>query len=124
DDEHHASGPEDEPPIHLENPKPARPYEFLLGLLGKPRYGEIDPTKLMLVWFPLFFGLMVGDLAVGIIIALIGAWMRTNHIFGIGGPAVGRVLLVGGIAAAVVGALVFGEALGIHFVTPPPEPGE
>lgn len=123
-DGHHSTGPGDEPPVHLENPKPAKPYEFLLGLLGKPRYNELDPTKLMLFWFPLFFGLMVGDLVVGLIIAGIGLWLRSNHVFGIGGPAVGKVLVMGGVAAALVGLFVFGEALGIHFVTPEPEPGE
>ncbi|MEK6975731.1 MAG: hypothetical protein AABY18_05255 [Candidatus Thermoplasmatota archaeon] len=121
----HHSEPEDEAPVHLENKGPARPYEFLLGLLGKPRYNEIDPTKLMLIFFPLFFGLMVGDLLVGLIIAGVGVFLKSNKIFGIGGPAVGRVLVMGGLAAALVGGVVFGEALGIHFVTPEPhEEGE
>ncbi|MEA3203483.1 MAG: V/A-type H+/Na+-transporting ATPase subunit, partial [Thermoplasmata archaeon] len=120
--EHPPVDPKDEPPIHLENKGLARPYEFMLGLLGKPRYQEVDPTKLMLVFFPLFFGLMVGDLAVGLIITLFGAWLKKNDIFGIGGPAVGRALVMGGVMAMVVGTFVFGEALGIHFVAP--EPGE
>lgn len=120
--EHHAADPKDEPPIHLENKGMARPYEFMLGLLGKPRYQEIDPTKLMLVFFPLFFGLMVGDLLVGLVITLVGLWLKKNRIFGIGGPAVGRALVMGGVMAMVVGTFVFGEALGIHFVAP--EPGE
>jgi V/A-type H+-transporting ATPase subunit I len=122
---HHATEAKDEPPIHLENKGLAKPYEFLLGLLGKPRYQEIDPTKLMLVFFPLFFGLMVGDLVVGLIIMAVGMWLRSNKVFGIGGPAVGRVLMMGGLMAALVGGVVFGEALGIHFVTPEPhEEGE
>jgi V/A-type H+-transporting ATPase subunit I len=120
--EHHPIDPKDEPPIHLENKGLARPYEFMLGLLGKPRYQEIDPTKLMLFFFPLFFGLMVGDLAVGLVIFLFGLWLKENRIFGIGGPAVGRALVMGGVMAMVVGTFVFGEALGIHFVAP--EPGE
>lgn len=124
DDAHetHHDDPLAEPPIHLENKGLARPYEFMLGLLGKPRYREIDPTKLMLVFFPLFFGLMVGDLAVGLVITLFGVWLKKNDIFGIGGPAVGRALVMGGVMAMVVGTFVFGEALGIHFVAP--EPGE
>lgn len=113
--EHH-SDPATEPPIHLENPKPARPYQYLLGLLGRPRYKEIDPTKLMLVFFPLFFGLMVGDLAVGILIMLVGAFLVNNKVFGIGGPAVGKAIMAGGLMSALVGLFVFGEALGIHFV--------
>jgi V/A-type H+-transporting ATPase subunit I len=120
--EHHAVDAKDEPPIHLENKGLARPYEFMLGLLGKPRYQEIDPTKLMLVFFPLFFGLMVGDLLVGLVIFLFGLWLKRNNIFGIGGPAVGRALVMGGVMAMIVGTFVFGEALGIHFVAP--EPGE
>jgi V/A-type H+/Na+-transporting ATPase subunit I len=117
---HHAASAKEEPPVHLENKGPAKPYEFLLGLLGKPRYHEIDPTKLMLVFFPLFFGLMVGDFLVGLIIAGVGLYLRSHYIFGIGGPAVGKVLVMGGLAAAIVGLFVFGEALGIHFVTPEP----
>lgn len=115
-DDHHAADPKDEPPIHLENKGLAKPYEFLLGLLGLPRYKEIDPTKLMLIFFPLFFGLMVGDVAVGIMIMIVGWYLKTNKVFGIGGPAVGRSIFMGGFMSAIVGLFVFGEALGIHFV--------
>jgi V/A-type H+-transporting ATPase subunit I len=117
--EHHETEPEDEPPIHLENPKSGRPYEWMLGLLASPRYGEIDPTKLMLVFFPLFFGLMVGDVVVGAAIVAFGWYLKTHRVIGIGGPAVGRALVAGGIVSIVIGAFVFGEALGIHFVVSP-----
>jgi V/A-type H+-transporting ATPase subunit I len=117
----HAPDAKDEPPIHLENPRVAKPYEFLLGLLGKPRYGEIDPTKLMLVFFPLFFGLMVGDVLVGAVIVAVGQVLKTRKLFGIGGPAVGRALVAGGILSILVGGVVFGEAMGIHFVVPDEE---
>ena len=123
-DEHHAVEPADEPPIHLENPKPARPYEWMLGLLASPRYGEIDPTKLMLVFFPLFFGLMVGDIIVGAAIIAFGWYLKTHKVIGIGGPAVGKALVAGGILSVVIGAFVFGEALGIHFVVGPDQEAE
>jgi V/A-type H+-transporting ATPase subunit I len=119
---HHAPQADEEPPIHLENKGLAKPYEFLLGLLGKPRYNEIDPTKLMLLFFPLFFGLMVGDVVVGAVIVVVGVMLKTRKLFGIGGPAVGRALVAGGVMSIIVGALVFGEAMGIHFVTPPATP--
>ncbi|HUR61452.1 MAG TPA: hypothetical protein VM286_03705 [Candidatus Thermoplasmatota archaeon] len=124
DDAHgeHHDDPLAEPPIHLENKGLARPYEYMLGLLGKPRYREIDPTKLMLVFFPLFFGLMVGDFLVGLVIMGVGFFLKRNYVFGIGGPAVGRALVMGGFMATLVGLFVFGEALAIHFVAP--EPGE
>ncbi len=114
-DDHHVDA-KDEAPIKLENKGLAKPYEFMLGLLGKPRYHEIDPTKLMLIFFPLFFGLMVGDALVGLAILGLGVYLKKNHIFGIGGPAVGRALVMGGFMAIIVGIFVFGEALGIHFV--------
>lgn len=112
----HVPDAEHQAPVKLENRGPAKPYEFLLNLLGRPRYHEIDPTKLMLVFFPLFFGLMVGDVLVGLAIMAFGFWLKSNHIFGIGGPAVGRTLLMGGLIAVLAGIFVFGEALGIHFV--------
>lgn len=115
-DHDHHHGPEDEAPVKLENQGLAKPYEFMLGLLGRPRYWEIDPTKLMLIFFPLFFGLMVGDVLVGLAIMAIGTYLKKNHIFGIGGPAVGKALTMGGFMAVIVGAFIFGEALGMHFV--------
>ncbi len=116
DDHDHHVDPKDEAPIKLENKGLAKPYEFMLGLLGRPRYHEIDPTKLMLIFFPLFFGLMVGDALVGAAIMGLGFYLKKNHIFGIGGPSVGRALVMGGFLAVIVGIFVFGEALGIHFV--------
>lgn len=41
-------------PVLLENPAPARPFESLIGLLAIPRYGHIDPTRLMAVFLPIF----------------------------------------------------------------------
>ncbi len=115
-DGHGHDDPKTDPPVQLVNKGLAKPYEFLLGLLGRPRYREIDPTKLMLLFFPLFFGLMVGDLLVGLAIVGFGYYLKKNHIFGIGGPAVGRALVMGGVIAMVAGGIVFGEALGVHFV--------
>ncbi len=115
EDGHH-DDPRTDPPVKLVNKGLAKPYEFLLSLLGRPRYKEIDPTKLMLIFFPLFFGLMVGDMLVGLAIVGVGYYLKKNHIFGIGGPAVGRALVMGGVIAVVAGVFVFGEALGIHFV--------
>jgi V/A-type H+/Na+-transporting ATPase subunit I len=120
-DDHHDVDPKDEPPIHLSNPKPARPYEWILSLLARPRYQEIDPSKLMLLFFPLFFGLMVGDVAVGLLIVLFGLYLAKNKVIGIGGPAVSKAIVAGGIVSIVVGLFVFGEALGIHFVTENPD---
>ncbi len=115
DDHHHVSAA-DEAPVHTQHGGPAKPFTFILNLLSRPRYNEVDPTLLLALFFPLMFGLMVGDLAVGILIMLFGLFIKKKPLMGIGGPSVGNALVIGGLFAAVIGGVVFGEALGIHFV--------
>jgi V/A-type H+-transporting ATPase subunit I len=105
-------GPGEEPPALLANPAPARPFEFLVRLLALPRYGTIDPTLLMSVFMPLFFGMMLGDIVYGAVLLAGSVWLGRRH----GGRspalrAVGRVLMLGA-AWAVVWGVVYGEALG------------
>ena len=52
-------------PVVLQNPGPARPFESLLGMLSLPRYGDLDPTRFMALFMPLFFGMMLGDVGYG-----------------------------------------------------------
>lgn len=59
-------------PVVLSNPRLLRPFEILIRLLPLPRYGSIDPTPFIAVFFPAFFGLMVGDVGYGIVLAVIG----------------------------------------------------
>jgi V/A-type H+-transporting ATPase subunit I len=59
-------------PVVLANPRLFRPFETLVGLMPLPRYGSIDPTPFVAVFFPAFFGLMVGDVGYGLILALVG----------------------------------------------------
>jgi V/A-type H+/Na+-transporting ATPase subunit I len=66
----------DTAPSFYDNPRIVKPFEFLSGLMSAPRYGEIDPTPLMAVFFPLFFGLMVGDIGYGICILIFALFMR------------------------------------------------
>lgn len=55
-------------PSFYDNPRIIKPFEFLSGLLSPPRYGEIEPTPLLALFFPFFFGFMVGDIGYGICI--------------------------------------------------------
>ncbi len=59
----------DEVPIALENPKPIKPFELLTKMFAPPRYDEVDPTMIVGPAFVLFFGLMLGDLVYGLILA-------------------------------------------------------
>ena len=58
----------DDAPTFYDNPAIVKPFEFLMQLISPANYREIDPSPLMAIFFPLFFGLMVGDIAYGLII--------------------------------------------------------
>ncbi len=58
----------DNAPTFYDNPRIVKPFEALSGLLSPPQYREIDPTPLLALFFPFFFGLMVGDIGYGICI--------------------------------------------------------
>ncbi len=57
-------------PVALSNPRAADPFEFLVRLMSLPKYGEVDPTMLIFFVFPIFFGMMLGDIGYGL--AVIG----------------------------------------------------
>jgi V/A-type H+-transporting ATPase subunit I len=100
-----------EVPVVLRNPPAIRPFERLLGLVSLPRYGSTDPTPWLAVGFPLFFGLVLGDLAFGLV-GVAGALLARAR--GWGGPLgrdVAAVALACSASAALFG-LLFGELLG------------
>jgi V/A-type H+-transporting ATPase subunit I len=63
-------------PVVLSNPRLFRPFELLIRLLPLPRYGTIDPTPFVAVFFPAFFGLMVGDIGYGLLLAALALVLR------------------------------------------------
>lgn len=63
-------------PVKLDNPAWVRPFQGLLALFEPPRYGSFDPSWTLAVFFPLFFGLQVGDIGYGLMFASIGLWLR------------------------------------------------
>jgi V/A-type H+-transporting ATPase subunit I len=52
-------------PVVLANPRLFRPFETITRTLPLPRYGSLDPTPFVAVFFPMFFGLMLGDAGYG-----------------------------------------------------------
>ena len=62
-------------PVVLANPPPVRPFEFLVALMSLPRYGALDPTPLMALFMPIFFGLIVGDIAHGLLLFMLAGLM-------------------------------------------------
>ncbi len=65
-------------PVVLANPRLLRPFETLVALMPLPRYGSIDPTPFVAVFFPAFFGLMVGDIGYGVVLAVLGLLLHAR----------------------------------------------
>ena len=105
-------------PTKLNNGSVAEHFEYPTKLVSVPRYQEIDPSVIMAVFFPLFFGFMVGDVGYAIPFIILGAYgLKTakSQEF----RAIATVLFFGGIWAFIFGFFFFGEMLGMHFITPP-----
>lgn len=63
---------ENEVPVLQDNPRFAKPYENFVEMYSPLKYNEIDPTILMAIIFPFFFGFCLTDAGYGIIDALLG----------------------------------------------------
>lgn len=73
-DDHH----DDHIPVRLDNPGWVKPFEGLLSLFAPPQYGYFDPSWTLAVFFPLFFGIVVGDMGFGLLFLLLGVWLRAR----------------------------------------------
>lgn len=98
-------------PVALSNARWMAPFERLVRLISLPRYGTIDPTPFLAVGFPFFFGMIVGDVAYGVILLAALGWVRRRwprH------PVAGPAVRIGVWACAwtVVFGVLYGEYLG------------
>jgi len=97
--------PEDQVPVELVNYRILQPFEVLTDLYGRPRYGDVDPTPLLAGFFFLFFGMCLGDVGYGVVL-VIAAWLIKTRLDV--APGVKRfmdLLILGGIASAIVGVV-------------------
>ena len=90
-------------PIDLSNGRVVEPLEFVTTLYGRPVYWEYDPTPLLAPFFVVFFGLCLSDGGYGIALAAAAAFLMTKMERGSGGRKLMQLMLMGGIATAVVG---------------------
>ncbi len=65
-----------EVPTSLKNPRYFQPFELFLKLMPVISYKGLDPTVLIGLFFPLFGGCMVGDMGYGLVIGVLGFWLR------------------------------------------------
>ena len=98
-------------PVVLQNPRLFRPFETITRMVPLPAYGTIDPTPFVAVFFPMFFGLILGDIGYGLVLAVIALWLRHGGAPGSTRRAVAEVLGAGA-AFAVAFGIAFGEFFG------------
>ncbi|MHA1940520.1 MAG: V-type ATPase 116kDa subunit family protein [Candidatus Hodarchaeales archaeon] len=65
---------DEEFPSKIKNNLYSRNFEDLVHGFGTPGYNEWDPTKILSILIPVFFGIMFGDVIDGFIVLLIGLY--------------------------------------------------
>lgn len=107
-------------PVILDNPPPARPFESLVRLYRLPRFSDIDPTLLVALFMPMFFGMILGDIGYGgvlLLLCLVG--LRKFRQSGTLRDVI-KILAIGSGWAIVFGFLygeffgTLGERFGLH----------
>ncbi|RJR17733.1 MAG: ATPase [Nitrospiraceae bacterium] len=58
----------DRMPVILKNPPYFKPFELFTRILPLPRYTSYDPTPFIAIFFPVFFGMILGDAGYGLFI--------------------------------------------------------
>jgi V/A-type H+-transporting ATPase subunit I len=97
-------------PVEYNNPDFAKPTQVLMDVYSRPKYTEVDPTLMISIVFPLFFGLIVGDVGYGLIFLAMSLGLR-KFLKGEAGGQMLDVLRNAGISTVFFG-LIFSEFLG------------
>ena len=115
DDHHHA---EDEghhhssPPIALDNGVISEPFEMLVDLVGRPKYGTFDPTVMMMMTFPLIYGMILGDWGYGLIILMLAKWLGSKP-FAVDPIAKSGITILTWMGAwCIIWGIIFAEGFG------------
>ena len=98
-------------PVYLDNPRWVRTFEVITNSQGIPKKGEFDPTWMIALMWPIFYGLMFADLGHGLLL------MGLGLLFKFKGQGTlsrwGMLLAISGGAGALAGVFQ-GEIFGFH----------
>ncbi|MBW2551509.1 MAG: hypothetical protein JRE73_12275 [Deltaproteobacteria bacterium] len=111
-------------PVVLHNPRLFRPFEAITGMMPLPKYGTVDPTPFVAVFFPMFFGIVLGDIGYGTMLGGLACSLFTiifgflyGELFGDLGHRIGLHPLIFNREEAFFPFLGFAIALGVvHIV--------
>jgi len=99
------------PPVEYNTLAATRHASLLTNLVGRPRYGTIDPTSMIAFTFPIFYGLILGDAGYGLVIMMLAMVLKSKMGHDPVGAIGARILMNMGIATFIVGVLT-AEAFG------------
>lgn len=105
-------------PVALQQSRFLRPFQQLVTTYARPKYGELDPTWLIAVTFPLLFGAMFGDVGHGALLALLGALISSKKVKALNSLAsLGGLIVACGVVSAIFGIL-YGSVFGFEDILP------
>ena len=99
-------------PVEYDNPGSVKPLETIMDLYSRPLYKEIDPSVIIFFTFPLFYGLMLGDIGYGLVLLTLGMIGRAK-IRSEGLKSLATLLIYCSITTLIFGIL-FAEVFGFH----------
>lgn len=98
-------------PVILENPAYFRPFEIFTRMLPLPRYTSLDPTPFIAIFFPVFFGMILGDAGYGLFLMIVSFILKKRFRGKRFIQDVSKILLISSIYAIFFGIL-YGEFFG------------
>jgi len=100
-------------PVEYQNPRFAQPTELITDLHSRPRYAEVDPTLPVAIIFPIFFGIILGDVGYGAL--LLAACLALRRMFTSRDAAKLFTVLRNCSISSIVFGLLFSEIFGFEF---------
>jgi V/A-type H+-transporting ATPase subunit I len=97
-------------PMEYDNPRFSKPTEMIIDIYSRPIYTELDPTLFVSIIFPIFFGLILGDVGYGLIL-LATALILRKWVKGLDGERLLSTMRNFAISSIIFGVL-FSEFLG------------